>query len=108
MHSYNSMQDLCVMNHVETVSRIDNIIRVLSHLDSTQEIGSEQTRELKESIHKEDRAKLASLFEDMVVLLKDDPDNKAKVRQMWNKIMNGYGHVKPVSEILELVKKYFL
>jgi hypothetical protein len=108
MHSYNSMEDLCAMNHVETISRIDSIIRVLSHLDSTQEIDSEKTRELKESIHKEDWAKLASLFEDIVVLLKDDPDNKAKIRQMWNRIMNGYGHVKPISEILELVKKYFL
>jgi DNA-directed RNA polymerase subunit F len=102
------MEDLCAMNHVETISRIDSIIRVLSHLDSTQEIDSEKTRELKESIHKEDWAKLASLFEDIVVLLKDDPDNKAKIRQMWNRIMNGYGHVKPISEILELVKKYFL
>jgi len=31
-----------------------------------------------------------------------------KVKQIWNKIMNGYGHNKPISEILESVNKYFL
>ena len=43
----------------ETVSRIDNIIRVLSHLDSTDnENNSEETLKLKNEIDKEDRLKL--------------------------------------------------
>ena len=93
----------------ETVSRIDNIIRVLSHLDSTDnESNSEETLKLKNEIDKEDRLKLANLFEDMVILLRDDPDNKSKTKELWNRVMNGYGHIGPISEILQSVKKYFL
>jgi hypothetical protein len=43
-------------------------------------------------------------LEDMVILLKDESDNKSNIKQIWNKIMNSYGHVKPISEILESVK----
>jgi hypothetical protein len=108
MHSYNSKENVSVfMNQEETITRIDNIIRVLSHLDSTQESNSEESLNLKNSVDKEDRPKLANLLEDMVVLLKDDPDNKNKIKETWNKIMNGYGHIKPISEILESAKKYF-
>ena len=93
----------------ETVSRIDNIIRVLSHLDTTDnESNSEETLKLKNEIDKEDRLKLANLFEDMVILLRDDPDNKSKTKELWNRVMNGYGHIGPISEILQSVKKYFL
>jgi hypothetical protein len=92
----------------ETVSRIDNIIRVLSHLDSTDnERNSEETLKLKNEIDKEDRLKLANLFEDMVILL-IYPDNKSKIKELWNRVMNGYGHIGPISEILQSVKKYFL
>jgi hypothetical protein len=77
----------------ETILRTDNIIRVLSHLDSTEE-----TLKLRNEIDKEDRLKLANLFEDFVILLSDDRDNK---------IMDGYGHIKPISEILESVKNIF-
>jgi hypothetical protein len=44
----------------------------------------------------------------MVVLLRNDPDNKRKINETWNKMRNGYGHIKPISEILESVKEYFL
>ena len=96
------------MDREETIRRIDNIIRVLSHLDSTDEINSEERLKLKNEVDKEDRLKLASLLEDMVILLRDDPDNKNKIKEIWNKIMHGYGHIKPISEILESMKKYFL
>ena len=70
----------------ETILRTDNIIRVLSHLDSTDESNSEETPKLRNQIEKEDRLKIANLFEDFVVLLSDDPDNI---------IMDGYGYIKP-------------
>jgi hypothetical protein len=95
------------MDREETISRIDNIIRVLSHLDSTHE-GNSVELNLKNAADKEDRPKLEDLLEDLVVLLRDDPDNKSKIKELWNKIMNGYGHIKPISEILEAVKEYFL
>jgi hypothetical protein len=109
MHSYNSMKDISVfMEREETITKIDNLIRMLLHLDSGKENDSEEMLTLKNAIDKEDRPKLAILFEEMVVLLKDDPDNKSKIKEMWNKVMNGYGHIKPISEILESVKQYFL
>ena len=108
MYSYNSKENVSVsMNQEETIVRIDNIIRVLSHLDSSQESNSEESLNLKNAVDKEDRPKLANLLEDMVVLLRDDPDNKNKIKETWNKIMNGYGHIKPISEILKSTKKYF-
>jgi hypothetical protein len=95
------------MDREETIRRINNIIRVLSHLDSTHESNS-MALNLKNAVDKEDRPKLEDLLEDLVVLLRDDPDNKNKIKEFWNKIMNGYGHIKPISEILESVKEYFL
>jgi hypothetical protein len=96
------------MDREDTITRIDNIIRVLSHLDSTNESNSVETLNLKNAVDKEDRPKLEALLEDLIVLLKDDPDNKSKIKDLRNKIMNGYGHIKPISEILESVKEYFL
>jgi gamma-glutamyl phosphate reductase len=108
-HSYNSMKNMSVfMDREETMERIDNTIRVLSHLDSPHESNSEETLSLKNAIDKEDRPKLVNLLEDVVVLLRDDPDNKSKIKERWNKIMSGYGHIKPISEILESVNEYFL
>jgi hypothetical protein len=92
----------------ETVSKIDNIIRELSHLSSTQGKSSEESQILKKEIDKEDEMKLANLFEDMVVLLKDDPENKNMIRDLWNRIMNGYGHVQVISQILKSVEESFL
>ena len=91
----------------ETITKIDNTIRILLHLDSEKENDSEEMLTLKNAIDKEDRPKLAILFEDMVVLLKDDPDNKNKIKEMWNKVMNGYGHIRPIFEILESVKDIY-
>jgi len=103
------MENMSVfMDPEETMTRIDNTLRVLSHLDSPHESNSDETLSLKNTVDKEDRPKLANLLEDIVVLLKDDPDNKSKIKEMWNKIMNGYGHIRPISEILESVNKYFL
>jgi hypothetical protein len=92
----------------EILSKIDNIIRELSHLSSARGKSSEESQILKKEIDKEDEMKLANLFEDLVVLLKDDPENKNKIREIWNRIMNGYGHVPVISEILKAVEKSFL
>jgi hypothetical protein len=91
----------------DIISNIDNIIRELSHLDSAQEKSSE-SQILKKEIDKDDELKLQSLFEDMLVLLKDDPENKGKIRPIWNRIMNGYGHIAQISQILKSVERSFL
>jgi hypothetical protein len=92
----------------DTISKVDNIIRVLSHLSSTQGNKSEESYALKNEVDKEDELKLTNLFEDMIVLLKDDPDNKTMIKEILNKIMNNYGHIRVISQILKSVEKAFL
>ena len=106
---YNSMVSQAV------IERIDMIIRILSSSrfagksqTGDNNINSEEILNFKDKIEEEDKPKLAGLLEDLVVLLKDDPDNKGDIRQIWNKIMNGYGHIKPISEILAAVKSDYL
>jgi hypothetical protein len=103
------------MESQAVIERIDIIIRILTSSRSAgksqkgdDDINSEEILEFKDKIEQEDKPKLAGLLEDLVVLLKDDPDNKRDIRQIWNKIMNGYGHLKPISEILAAVKSNYL
>jgi hypothetical protein len=99
------------------IERIDIIIRILLSSSSgsagksqtgDDNINSDEILKFKDKIEEEDKPKLAGLLEDLVVLLKDDPDNKRDIRQIYNKIMNGYGHLKPISEILATVKSNYL
>ena len=99
------------MEREQVIKRIDIVIRELLHSSSKSEADNknnnyEETVKLKSEIEEEDKVRLASLLEDLIVLLKDDPDNKSDIKKSWNKIMDGYGHVKPVSEVLELVKPF--
>ena len=107
---------MTIMETQAVIERIDIIIRIL--LSSSRSAGKSQTEDdninsdeivkFKDKIEEEDKPKLAGLLEDLVVLLKDDPDNKRDIRQICNKIMNGYGHLKPISEILATVKSNYL
>jgi hypothetical protein len=99
------------MEREQVIKRIDIVIRELLHSSSKSEADNknnnyEEAVKLKSEIEEEDKVRLASLLEDLIVLLKDDPDNKSDIKKSWNKIMDGYGHVKPVSEVLELVKPF--
>ena len=107
---------MTIMESQGVIERIDIIIRIL--LSSSRSAGKSQTEDdninsneivkFKDKIEEEDKPKLAGLLEDLVVFLKDDPDNKRDIRQICNKIMNGYGHLKPISEILATVKSNYL
>ena len=99
------------MDREQVIKRIDIVIRELLHSSSKSETDNkndnyEEAVKLRNGIEEEDKVKLANLLEDLIVLLKDDPDNKTDIKKSWNKIMDGYGHVKPVSEVLELVKPF--
>jgi hypothetical protein len=95
------------MERQEIMSNIDIIIRDLSHPNSSQERKSEQSHILNE-VDKEDEMKLLNLLEEMVVLLKDDPENKGRVRTIWDGLMNRYGHIAQISQILKSVEKSYL
>lgn len=95
------------MERDEIIKRINIITRGLSQPNNDTEEFSE-INIVKKQVEEEDKPKLASLLEDLIVLLKDDPDNKAKIRGVWGRLMDGYGHIKPISEALRSVKLSFL
>ncbi len=96
-------------NADETISKIDSIIRILSK--STPRGGfldQDDIKGLNGIEEEEDKPKLAERLEDMIVLLKDEPDNKRKIREVHDATMNEFGHVAPVSDALNSVKGFFL
>lgn len=71
------------------------------------EFSSEIKNALNE-VDEDDKPKLANLLEDMIVLLKDDPENRTGIKKLWNKISDGYGHISPISDVLSSVERSFL
>ncbi len=95
------------MERDEIIKRIDIITRGLSQPDNETDESSEINIVNKE-VEEEDKPKIVALLEDLLVMLKDDPENRAKIKGIWGKLMDGYGHIKPVSEVLGSVKLSFL
>jgi hypothetical protein len=91
------------MERDEIIKRIDIITRGLSQPDNEGDESSEVNIVNKE-VEEEDKPKLAALLEDLLVILKDDPENRTKIKGIWDRLMDGYGHIKPVSEVLGSVK----
>ena len=89
------------------VKRIDSIVRSLSQSKSGMRI-SEDVQKIKDDVEQDDKPRLAALLEDVIVLIKDDPQNTVRMKQILNRIWDGYGHIKPLSEIIDEVKKYYL
>jgi hypothetical protein len=89
------------------IKRIDSIVRSLSQSKSGPRI-SEDVQKIKDDVEQDDKPRLAALLEDVIVLIKDDPQNTVRMKQILNRIWDGYGHIKPLSEIIDEVKKYYL
>ncbi len=89
------------------IKRIDSIIRSLSQSRSEIE-SSEDIQKIKDKVEQDDKPRLAALLEDTIVLLKDDPQNRVKIKEKLNRIWNGYGHIKPLAEVTDDIKKYYL
>ena len=95
------------MERDEIIKRIDIIARGLSQPHNETDESSEISIVRKE-VEEEDKPKLAALLEDLIVMLKDDPENRTKIKGICGKLMDGYGHIKPISEVLGSVKLSFL
>ena len=89
------------------IKRIDSIARSLSQSKSGTRV-SEDIQKIKDDVEQDDKPRLAALLEDIIVLLKDDPQNTVRIKEKLNRIWNGYGHIKPLSEIIDQIKKYYL
>lgn len=95
-------------NDVETISKIDSMIRVLSKASPHAGILEQADINALNGVDPEDQPKLAQILEDMIVLLKEEPDNKRKILEIHDHIKDGYGHINTVYETLDSVKTYFL
>ena len=95
------------MERDEIIRRIEIIIRGMLEQSAKIDFGSEIKNALKE-VDEDDKPKLANLLEDLIVLLKDDPENRTGIKKLWNKIGDGYGHISPISDVLASVKRSFL
>lgn len=91
-----------------TIQKIDAIIRVLSDSKKTPSILTSDEVDSIRDVEKEDKVKLANELEDLVVLLRDDPDNKMKMREVHQQTFDEFGHVSPVLNVLKSVETLFL
>jgi hypothetical protein len=89
------------------VKRIDLIIRGLAQ-SKTELNNSDDIQKIKTGVEQDDKPKLVALLEDILMLLKDDPENRIKIREKLNRIWDGYGHIKPLSEVVEQIRKSYL
>jgi hypothetical protein len=98
------------MSQEDSLKRIDLLIRALSQSKQSAIAGMspEDISSLRGGIDADDRTRVIDLLEDLAVLLRDDPGNKGKIRTDTNKIMNGFGHIKPISDAINSVKAGFL
>ncbi len=93
--------------HENLIKRIDLIVRSLTQSKSEADT-SEDMQKIKENVEQDDKPRLAALLEDTIVLLKGDPQNSLRIKEKLNRIWDGYGHIKPLSEIVDQIKKYYL
>src|SRR5919199_5784717 len=89
------------------IRRIDSIVRSLSQSKSETN-SSEDIQKIRDEVEQDDKPRLAALLEDTIILLKDDPQNRLKIKEKLNRIWDGYGHIKPLAEVTDEIKKYYL
>ena len=92
----------------DTISKIDSMIRVLSKAQPHGAVLTPEDVDALKNVDSEDQLKLAARLEDMIVFLKDEPDNKRKIMEVHDLTMDEFGHVDPVRDALDSVKVFFL
>lgn len=95
------------MDKDSAILKIDEIIRVLSSSKKQPIILTADEVKSIQDVDKEDQSKLANRLEDLVVLLRNDPDNKQKIKDVRMIAFDEFGHVEPVRAVLESVKSLF-
>jgi len=90
-----------------TILKIDEIIKTLSESKKPLTILTADEVKSIQDVDKEDHSKLADRLEDLVVLLRDDPDNKRKIQETRQIAFDEFGHVSPVWDVLKSVEVLF-
>ena len=92
------------MDKETTILKIDEIIRTLSESKKPLTILTSDEIKSVQDVDKDDHSKLADRLEDLVVLLRDDPDNKKGIREKRQIAFDEFGHVRPVWDVLKSVE----
>lgn len=92
----------------ETISKIDSIIRVLSKSKPHGDLLDQNEINRLNKVEEDDKPKLADRLEELIMLLKDEPDNTNKIREIHGTTMDEFGHIMPVSDVLNAVKEFIL
>ena len=95
------------MDKDSTIQKIDEIIRTLSSSKKQSTILTSDEIKSIQDVDKEDQSKLANRLEDLVILLRNDPGNKQKIKDARMIAFDEFGHVSPVRDVLESVKSLF-
>ncbi len=95
------------MDKETTILKIDEIIKTLSESKKPLTILTPDEVKAIQDVDKEDHSKLADRLEDLVVLLRDDPDNKRKIHEVRQIAFDEFGHVSPVWDVLKSVETLF-
>jgi len=95
---------LKLLDRETTIQKIDEIIRTLSKSKKQSTVLTADEIKSIQGVDKEDQLKLADRLEDLVVLLRDDPDNKKKIRETRQIAFDEFGHVSPVWDVLKSIE----
>lgn len=95
------------MDKDTTMRKIDEIIMTLSKSKKKPILLTPDEVKSIQSVYGTDQQKLANRLEDLVVLLRDDPDNKRGIRDARQITFNEFGHVPPVWSVLKSVESLF-
>lgn len=95
------------MDKETTILKIDEILRTLSKSNKPLKVLTTDEVKAIQGVDKEDQSKLADRLEDLVVLLRDDPDNKREIREKRQIAFDEFGHVSPVWNVLKSVESLY-
>jgi uncharacterized protein YgbK (DUF1537 family) len=90
-----------------TIQKIDEIIMTLSKSKKQPVLLTPDEVKAIQSVYGTDQQKLANRLEDLVVLLRDDPDNKRRILDARQIAFNEFGHVPPVWSVLKSVESLY-
>lgn len=95
------------MDKDTTIRKIDEIIMTLSKSKKQPVLLTPDEVKSIQSVYGTDQQKLANRLEDLVVLLRDDPDNKRGIRDTRQIAFKEFGHVPPVWSVLKSVESLY-
>lgn len=99
---------MTLKNADETISKTDSIIRILSKSTPHGNLLDANDIKIINGMEEDDKPRLAERLEDLIILLKDEPDNRRKLTESCDTLMTEFGNLLPVADVLRSVNTFFL